>query len=131
MIAKELRELDRWIMQHVMGWVPETRKLYGGEVNVKGFGKNTHLSLGDPYRQFTLDPPAAYSTDPAAALLVLAKCAEKCVVTVEFGATAENKMQWMVARLEMEDNDRLEVDCKCAATLPEAICKFARQLFSS
>src|SRR5580700_8607024 len=40
------------------GWIPETRKMYGGEKNVKGWGKNQHLSLGDKDRAFTSYPEA-------------------------------------------------------------------------
>lgn len=34
------------------GWKPETRKMYAGQKNVKGWGFNTHLSMGHRDRQF-------------------------------------------------------------------------------
>jgi hypothetical protein len=34
------------------GWKPETRKMYAGENNVKGWGKNQHLDLGHRDREF-------------------------------------------------------------------------------
>lgn len=38
------------------GWRPERRKLYAGVKNVHGWGKNTHLRLGDKDRFFTMTP---------------------------------------------------------------------------
>lgn len=38
------------------GWSRETRKMYGGEKNVKGWGTNRHLGLGDRERDFTTSP---------------------------------------------------------------------------
>lgn len=35
-----------------LGWKPEVRKMYAGTKNVKGWGFNTHLSLGSPDREF-------------------------------------------------------------------------------
>lgn len=35
-----------------LGWKPEVRKMYAGTKNVKGWGFNTHLSLGSPHREF-------------------------------------------------------------------------------
>jgi hypothetical protein len=40
----------------ICGWTPEVRKMYGGEKNVKGWGFNAHLDLGDRDRRFTTNP---------------------------------------------------------------------------
>lgn len=56
------------IAVHVLGWEPETRKMYAGEKNVKGWGYNTHLERGDRNRRFAQHPfnlPDPL-TDPAA-----------------------------------------------------------------
>lgn len=39
-----------------LGWRPEVRKRYGGADNVRGWGFNTNLSRGHPYRQFITHP---------------------------------------------------------------------------
>ena len=123
MNEKELRELDAWIAVHVIGW---------NRLDVKT----------DPTDNRTIDgvlysPPGCrydcgqsscvpcYSANPAAAMQVLEKCARGRTITIEHGATAQNKMQWMVACL----NDGKEDNCKCADTLPLAICLAAKQIF--
>ncbi len=47
-------EINRAVNEE-MGWKPETRKFYAGKRNVKGWGFNTHLTLGSPHRFFTIN----------------------------------------------------------------------------
>jgi hypothetical protein len=127
MTDKELRELDAWIACNLFGWEPETRKMYAGSKNVAGYGRNKHLHPGHPERDFTpctLMIPH-YSTDPAAAMEVLKKCAEKWIVTVELGKDGSGQSYVWVARLNLGTEDNF----KCAPTLELAICLFAKQLF--
>lgn len=101
MNEKEMRELDAWIAEHVMGLSMEEQ-----------FGNPDNPIRG------TITPPN-YTTNPAAAMLVL----EKCLT--------------MADELEI----RLCYDCEYkvfdwskaakAETLPLAICLFAKKLFSS
>lgn len=53
MSDKEMSALDAWIACALFGWQAEIRKRYGACDNVEGYGKNVHLSLGDPNRDFT------------------------------------------------------------------------------
>lgn len=36
-----------------LGWKPEVRKMWAGEKNVRGWGRNQHLHPGDKDRHFT------------------------------------------------------------------------------
>jgi hypothetical protein len=49
-------DAQRIAIAEACGWKPEIRKMYGGEKNVKGWGFNTHLGLGDKDRAFTQFP---------------------------------------------------------------------------
>ncbi len=128
---RELRELDAWIAIHLFGWMPETRKMYGGEKNAKGFGLNQHLSLGSPDRNFLYEysfPPFNYSTDPAASMQVL----EKCIVEQRklhagdacFFFSKDGSEFWLRT---VVNNKHLDGQ---AETLPLAIARFAKKLFS-
>ncbi len=125
--------INERIAREAFGWTTETRKWYAGRENVSGLGFNTHLPMGHPDRKFSPHwfPVCDYDTNPADAMAVLKKCAEKCTVTVEF--TAKNNLgnpQWMVARLESTGLKTVEDLCQCQPTLEAAICAFALKLFS-
>lgn len=131
MNEKELRDLDAWIAKNVFGWKPETRKMYAGENNVKGFGLNQHLGRGDCERKFINDylfPLDRYSTDPAAAMQVLEKCAEKLAPQRLhiYAPTGACKI-WLVSDCEGHNSTP---SSGSAENLPEAICLFAQKLFS-
>ena len=49
-------EQQRIAIAAACGWERETRKRYGGESNVAGWGFNTHLPLGAIGRRFALSP---------------------------------------------------------------------------
>jgi len=109
---EELRELDAWIAEHVMGLVRHpcwyTHEHWEGVWRVpdgtKGFNK---------FRP---------TTDPAAAMAVLEKCAEvESPVSV---ATCFEAGTWSVFVGGHWDEKR------SAETLPLAICLFAKALFS-
>jgi hypothetical protein len=73
----------------------------------------------------------SYTTDPAAAMEVLKKCAEnQHVVTIEYAKNHLGNWQWMVAKLHCYSSGYSEDFCTCAETLELAICQFARKLFS-
>lgn len=55
------------------GWVSEVRKRYAGSPNVAGFGRNIHLSLGHPDREFTLRIFTPYLTSRDAIIPVVEK----------------------------------------------------------
>lgn len=47
-------EQQRIAIAEACGWKPEVRKMYAGEKNVKGWGKNAHLHPGDKDRVFAM-----------------------------------------------------------------------------
>lgn len=128
MKPKELRELDAWIAENVMGKKAISRD---GQRPTKGTEDDyfvrewIHISGSLP----------RYTTDPASAMLVLEKCAEKrtaegydvyrpdatlCVSAPH--PDWENK--WVIM------SDASGTSVAEAGTFPLAICLFAKQLFS-
>ena len=118
---KELRELDAWIWTHVLGWVPFREEEYP---------HRNGYALGDDTGEKCLecDMPQC-STDPAAAMQVLEKCA------VELGGEGERacavewlpmEEEWRIIETDTPDGVRAQ-----AKTLPLAICLFAKELFST
>lgn len=105
---QELRELDAWIAEHVMGYKQDDR-------NHKRWWIDGETTV-------TFRP----TTESRDAFAVLEKCAEQCTVTVE-----SSGKHWTVCRLNLEGSgDYVEDFCKCDVTLPFAIARFARKLFA-
>lgn len=141
MSGNETRNVDKWIAEHVMGWQwwrfdnkgdkwcqlvpPEERwPVIKGEWN--GVLSKCQIANMKNYTDLSLFHP---SHNRNCALQVLEKCAAKCTVTVEYARNQNGLMQWMVARLD--GRRKIESDCKCAETLPLAICLFAKSLFAT
>lgn len=101
MTTQELRELDAWIEDFVMGT---------GQI-----------------RQSRNELCPHYSTDSAAAMDVLKKCAEK----IEHSDYASNwiQIQWFNNLWCLADFNKFS-DPTTAETLELSICIFAKQLFS-
>ena len=116
MNVKEMRELDAWIAEHLFKQHIEWRKT---------------LSERDPWiitqnsRGYTQSLVPNFTTDPAVAMLVLEKCAEKikgCALSVE----TTGGRSWTIGG---EFGEGMIYDFSTAETLPLAICKFAKQLY--
>lgn len=126
MTEKELRELDAWIAEHVMGLTRAESPLHivGGTFAV-------HQSEGKVYIHVGRNNIAPFcpTTDPAASMQVMEKCAEELYekgANLELGKSYDDenqKTEWFVA------HDRTILS-HYAATLPLAICLFAKQLFT-
>lgn len=111
---RELDELNAWIAEHVMGWrrVDALYDLSYGQFYV-------HAEHGIcALKNITEIGPFKPATDPAAAMGLLAKCAEKCAVGIRKGD------KWDVYAIGSN------VTFGIATTLPLAICLFAKSLFS-
>lgn len=117
---EELRELDAWIAEHVMGFTLNS-------------GHPPHWYSSDSDRVYFVrlaedDDAAIYwqpTTDPAAAMEVLKKCYDKCgmidtfrtqIKPYRFGVTGK----WLPAA---------NYECEAEA-LELAICLFAKKLFT-
>lgn len=117
---QELRELDAWIAEHVMGW--KARKLNRRDlINhlmppqsiTDGFGKYD----ADPMFQTNVTGVPNYTTEPAAAMEVLKKCMDMAVVTLFEKAKGGYEVRWQQMSASAE-------------TLELAICLFAKKLFT-
>jgi Phage ABA sandwich domain len=128
MTPTEQRELDAWIAEHVMGyrWTKIERR-----------GKTNHLF---PSEQFRFEPAVdnfndnggapSFTTDPAAAMEVLKRCADK--VTAEFGSLDIDGQgnSWLISA-QMRGEFAADVEHETEAkTLELAICLFAKKLFT-
>jgi len=136
MTATEMRELDAWIDEHVMGLVQEYAVMKGGRFyRPRSCGYTDCLTEAGRYSKADAEreivgggpmklipfPIPHYTTDPAAAMIVLEKCAEKCLnLEIDF-----RKGTWAVGLWRIATP--LEAT---AETLPLAICLFAKKLFS-
>ena len=123
MTTQELRELDAWIALNV---TKTLRKLSDEEyAAIVAWCEEANK---DPHPNLELTTPRRYegsclkyTSDPAAAMEVLEKCAKQVGNVIEiFG---NNKDGWVVSG----KNDAWESD---ADTLPLAICLFAKKLFT-
>ena len=112
MSDKEMRELDAWIAVNLFGakeivWI------------------GCWAELGSPNEPFSnpgCERVPNYTTDPAAALAVLQKCAEKVErddisICLRYGAWIVS--EWSDRKLEIESH----------VSLAHCICLFARELF--
>ena len=128
MTTAELRELDVWIAKELFGW----------DFSEKGWCMSAlqHRQMNGFYYGFPPDsiqykgcalPHRApdYTTDPAAAMQVLEKCAAKIAVS----ARQQDGGKWCVWAVDDESYKPKELD-GYAETLPLAICLFAKKLFS-
>ena len=111
MINTELRELDAWIAEHVMGWKPTVSLCQprGDEVPRYwsiGGGRSVHMKSFNP------------TTDPAAAMTVLKKIlTDHPRGSAMVGYAGGFNEQWSCGRAN-------------AKTLELAICECAKQLFT-
>lgn len=137
-IEQELRELDAWIAEHVMG----TKNMFGLKKrgfwyrpNAHGYTDRQSEAWQLPFEEAKkheyphgghddrvtvceIEIPS-YTSNPAAAMQVLEKCAEKTTVALNQGTTG-----WFIS-----DCDK-KLRFAVAETLPLAICLFAKKLFS-
>ena len=118
---KELRDLDLWIAEHVMAY---TRGHPGG--CAKEYWQPPPYKFG----VIPVEKVPKFTTNPADAMAVLEKCAEKCTVTIECAKNASGDWQAMVSRLNQEGRKTVEDFCKVADTLPLAICLFSKKIFA-
>ena len=119
MTQQELRELDAWIAEKVMGWKPFVS---GKTSSIKGtfWLDSEHKVVASPEFQWTRFDP---TTDRAAAMQVLEKCADRVGVRIDrYNGRAPN-----VWYIRATDGRLAEAE---APTLPIAICLFAKKLFS-
>lgn len=105
---KELRELDALIAEHVMGY-----KRHGDKIDLP-------IAFDGGIKRCGLDLIQNYSTDPAAAMAVLEKCAEKTESSECLYLGIVGK-EWVVGLESMQ----IEA---VAHTLPMAICLFAKKI---
>lgn len=118
---RELRELDAWIAEQVFGW----HKFKPHRIN-NAFCTVCRKESGEAVDHYNAafvmvsTTLPRYSTDPAAAMLVLEKCAGRVGDTIRYRTLhgghglSCHELPFVVK----------------AATLPLAICIFAKQLFS-
>lgn len=102
MTPTELRELDAWIAEHVLGYTYSNHNLC-----CKKTGR--FIQAGLPY----------YSSDPAAAMEVLKKCIA-VIEDVHFGWHLERRCYFVWGDGEKEFAETLEL----------SICLFAKKLFT-
>lgn len=114
----ELRELDAWIAEHVMGW---TIFKTTDDWHKAGSPTSRTIQVLDQTPHFDIPK---YTTDPAAAMMVLEKCGSENTIAIYFGTDGV----WHVEHENIYE-DRVDFQAK-AETLPLAICLFAKQLFS-
>lgn len=118
MTTQELRELDAWIAEHVMGWKITKYHCCGEQV------ERLKPSSGDLHANIRNYSP---TTDPSAAMDVLKKCSQmKFDVSINhFDAKNLNLLiglkEWSVLTIGFEAQ---------AETLELAICLFAKKLFT-
>ena len=116
----QLRELDAWIAEH----------LFGTTIT------DDYSKVGEPnhaYRPWigVSGTVPRYTTDPAAAMQVLEKCADDTSITITRDADGQFSVEWWadeVKGVEPIPGSKWH-QIKTAPTLPLAICLFARELF--
>lgn len=102
---QELRELKLWIHEHVFGLPP------CGDCDP---------CLGGRSDQCAINPAKDYPTDPAAAMMVLEKCATKLGLT-----SVEIYHNGICFGVSFKGSPH----CYQHESLPHAICKFAQKLW--
>lgn len=131
MNEKEMRELDAWIAEHVMGWHKvETHWDNKSLCSVcgKGFGARHKHYVPDFHSSITGSVPR-YTTDPAAAMEVLKRCAEKLceenAVQIQYGLNTTYK--WYVATVLKPNGRNICIESDTPET---GLCLFAKALFT-
>lgn len=124
MTEKELRSLDVWIAEHVFGCKPVKKEYSFGIAYECQCLHKVHADGGDDGLD---DSISHYHRDPAAAMQVLKKCAEK-IMTIGGGRDIHIHKSiinghWMVVQM---GNDSIR---GCDQTLELAIALFAQKLF--
>ena len=116
MSDKELRELNAWIAERMM----EVKCAHEWQRISKR--KCKCLKCGYIQWNGSANSCADYTIDPAAAMQVLEKCAEKCTVQITKECGPYPIINSLVSGSGLGEE---------APTLPLAICLFAKQLFSN
>lgn len=138
--TKQLRELDAFIAEHVFGWkwfafkpvTPNTRRwtvlLEPAAWQKRKGGKVVFAPHKDDERD--IGSIEHYTTDPAAAMMVLERCAvklaERFVTMSRYGLVIFSP-RGPIRHWTIRDEDKDIV--ANGETLPLAICKFSKQLF--
>lgn len=126
MTPKELRDLDAWIAEYVMGgeWPNKSQLILNGELVFRR-ERGSLIAIGYP------KPSFAPTTDPAAAMQVLEKCATSNAVGVQGNVEIYQEPEggkWAVC-FNAAYQDKC-VEPVFAETLPLAIALFAQKLFA-
>src|SRR5580693_7144670 len=116
MKEKELRELDAFCADNVMGW----KSVSGTKLTIEKDEYFVHSTTGHVLHG-NASEPFCPTTDPASAMEVLKKCAETVIGAVEVYRTSEGK--WVIQDDYNDPNQQSE-------TIELAIVKFAKQLFT-
>lgn len=145
---KEMRELDAWVAEHVMGLPPCYVVIKRGLFY--RLGDRGYTSKMSEAGRYTLEEAKArewrhdeqvtyapwqcekYTTDPAAAMLVLEKCVARCILSrAEIGIGEYSDLdgfQGFKVHAFCFSSQKVEAS-SVAETLPLAICLFAKKLF--
>lgn len=126
MTTEELRELDAWIAEHVMGWTLLKQWKESDAIFYTGFPPDKASQYYAKQSQCDPEIPCP-TTDPAAAFEVLKRCVERLghkFISVGFG----NGL-FHVDNMRSSTPGIDEIAVK-APTLELAICLFSKQLFS-
>lgn len=118
MTNNELRRLDAWIDKHVMSPTATLLASVGPEENAR----RANFVAG------WVETPGScpgYTTDGAAALLVLGKCAEREGVTVR----ASDRNTWVASVTVDRGGASEHLAMAEAETLPLAVCLLATEMF--
>lgn len=126
MTDTELRELDAWIAENVMGYA-WLQPIGGRYTRFYLVSPNNHKDLKPEfvfhrksYRDEDIENAPRYTTDPAAAMEVLKKCSEKYSIKIGFDVNGK----WFVSHYDAKFEGVIR-----AETLELAICLFAKKLF--
>ena len=134
MNEKELRELDAWIAEHLFdfAWCPsvgfrkeKTSYWLFEPKEVERYKPEVikhNLPLSDAYNHVAERRVPYYTTDPAAAMMVLEKCAQEDSEIRIFQLPDKS--------FRIGSMDRKGMFLTFAQTLPLAICLFAKKLFT-
>jgi Phage ABA sandwich domain len=123
MTKNELRKLDALIAEHVMGWKEVRFLSYYGKGKFMVSRETGELMVYD-LKGESFSP----TTDPAASMQVLQKCAEKDFPTVYKSRADESS--WCVDNLRIGSGINESTISISAPTLELAIALFAQKLFS-
>lgn len=116
MTDKEKRELDAWIAEHVFGWDLDSANFPSGyDVAFCGYPPDSKRWRGIALPHVV----PHYTTDPAAIMEVLKKCADVTNVELSFWNVTR---RWSVGSQSLDGPEK-------ADTLELAICQFAKRLF--